>query len=189
MFFTITSTIGPLRDSKMTFTKTGSSYDFAHNWHFYMISNPKHFFDHIHSNWTFLELSKWLSQKPEVVITLYIIDISTSFQILNMFFTIASPIGPLRASKMTFTKIGSSYNFAINRHFYLISNPSHLFEHVHTNRTFKTSKMTSAKTGSSYNFAIDWHFYVISNPKHFFDHAHANRPFQDFENDFRKNRK
>jgi len=48
--------------------------------------------------------SKRASAEPEIVITSPIIDISTSFQILNKFSTIATPLVVFRISKITSAK-------------------------------------------------------------------------------------
>ncbi len=96
--------------------------------------------------------SKMTSEKPEVVITSPLITISSSFHILSTFSTMLIPIWPFMSSKMTFTKTGSSYNFDINRHVYVISNPMPFFDHVHSNRTFQDLQNNFRKTGNSYNF-------------------------------------
>ncbi len=97
-----------------------------------MISNPKHFFDHAHPNRT----SKMASIKPEVVITSHLNDSYTTFQILNKFFDHVHSNMTFQDIQNDFRKTGSSYNFSINSHFYLISNPNHLFDQAHSNRTF-----------------------------------------------------
>ncbi len=130
--------------------------------------------------------SKITYAKPQVVTTPPLIDISTWFQILTIFSTMSNPIGLFKNLKNDFWKTGSSYNFAYDWYFYPISNPSHLFDHVHSNRPFQDFENDCWKTGSSYNFAINCHFRLISNPNHLLDHSHSNRIFQDFQNDFRK---
>ncbi len=71
--------------------------------------------------------SKITSEKPEVVITSPLNDISTSFQILSTFFDHAHTNRIFCDLQNDFRKTGSSYNFAINWHFYIISNPKHFF--------------------------------------------------------------
>ena len=77
--------------------------------------------------------SKITYEKPEVVLTSPLIDIYTSFQILNKFYTIGSPIGVFKTSKMTSTKTGSSYNVAHNWYLYFISIPKQVFKYNQSN--------------------------------------------------------